>query len=279
MSRKYLRQVRATFSGGGSLIVEQLRIEFDVSKSISGVPNEGTVRVFNLNPQNREAVGKEFDKVTLEAGYRETGMDVILKGSIREVFHNRDEVDIISEIAVGDGDQADRTGYVAKTWPRGTKIKDIVEDIYKDGMPGISKGELKGLDDLPPTRRPLTIVGSTRRAMDQLGRSNDFYWSYQNETLEVIPADEFLNQRAFVSPRTGMIGVPTITDRGIIVQALLDPAIRPNRLVEVESETLGMNGEGGTYRVNSVSYTGDNMDGDFIVEFEGERVRGGKVTG
>lgn len=280
MADKYLRIVKATFSGGGGgLVVTDLKIEFDVEKTISGVPNAGTVRVYNLSAAHRQAVGKEFDSVQLEAGYQGTGTGIILKGKIREVFHQRDETDVLTEVKVGDGDEAERKGYVAKTYPTGTKIKDIVEDIRQNGMPGISRGELKGLDDLPATKRPLTLVSGTRRAMDQLGRSHNFYWSYQNEALETIPADGFLDQRVVISARTGMIGVPTVTDTGISVQCLLDPAIRANRLIEVISDVLDMNGKPGTYRVNGLRYYGDNMDGDFAVDVEGQTVSGGKVSG
>ena len=282
MTQKYIRDVRATFSGAGSLVVSELKIEFDITKTISGVPNSGTVRIWNLNKDHRKAIGKEFDKVTLEAGYVQTGRGIILKGSIREVYHDRDEVDIVSEVKVGDGDEADRKGFVAKTWPRETKIKDIVMDIYKDGMPGVSLGELKGLDDLPRTRRPVTIVGSSRRGMDVIGRSNKFYWSIQNEALETIPHDGYLNQISYISAQTGMVGVPTETDKGIVVRTLLDASIRPNRLIMVQSDVLDMNDGSGLFRVNGVSFQGTNGvggDGDFLAEVEGERVSGGKVTG
>lgn len=282
MAEKYIRIVKATFSGSGSLVVEDLKIEFQIEKTISGVPNSGTVSVYNLSPQNRQALGKEFDSVQLEAGYQGTGTGIILKGAIREVFHSREGqggVDIKSEVKVGDGDKADRTGVVAKTYPTGSKIKDIVTDIHKEGMPGISLGELKGLDDLPATRRPLTLVSGTRRAMDQLGRSNNFYWNYQNEALEIIPADGYLDQRVVISPRTGMIGTPTVSDKGINVECLLDPAIRPNRVIEVLSDTLKMNDKPGVYRINGVTYSGDNRDGPFNCQVEGETINGGKVTG
>lgn len=279
MARKYIRQVRVTLSGGGAYIVTGCMIEFDVEKTISSVPNSGVVRIWNLSKSTRNAVGKEFDSIQVEAGYAEIGLGIILKGKIREVFHRRDETDVITEIAVGDGDLADRTGFVAKTYPAGTEIRDIVEDIYQNSMPGITRGELKGLDDLPAVNDDVTLVAPTRRAMDELGRTNDFYWSYQNETLETIPADGYLAYRVLISPESGMVGVPTVTDRGVVVQALLDPAIRPNRIIEVRSETLEMNDAPSTYRVNGVRYFGDNMDGDFTVEVEGEKITQGKVTG
>jgi len=280
MSMLYDREVICNFApaGGEGLQANALRIEFDVSKTISGVPNEGMVRVWNLSTASRQKIGKELDQVTLEAGYRYASRGIILKGQVREVFHRRDGVDVITEVAVGDGDLQQRKGVIAKTYPRNTKIKDIVEDIYGH-MPGVTRGELKGLDDLPPTRRPLTLIGPTSRQMDMLGRSHGFYWSIQNGSLETIPHDGYIDQIVVITPRTGMVDVPTVSDTGVVVTCLLNPEIRPNRLIEVRSDTTDMNDASGIYRVNGCSFYGDNKDGDFHVEVEGERVTGGKVTG
>ena len=80
-----------------------------------------------------------------------------------------------------------------------------------------------------------------------------------------------------ITPETGLIGVPTITDNGVRAKALLNPEIRPGRRVQIESETLEMNAEGGIYRVSSATYAGDNHQGDFVVDIGGESIQGGKV--
>lgn len=38
-----------------------------------------------------------------------------------------------------------------------------------------------------------------------------------------------------------------------------------------------MNAEGGEYRVSQCDYSGDNREGDFIVQVHGEAIKGGKV--
>jgi hypothetical protein len=75
--RQYLRKVRATFAGsGGGLVinpgplqVHELKIGFNIQKDISGVPNSAVIEIWNLSEGHRNAVGKELDDVTLEAGY------------------------------------------------------------------------------------------------------------------------------------------------------------------------------------------------------------------
>lgn len=286
---QYLRKVRVTFSGGGSLIINpgglqkhEMKVAFDISKSISSTANSAEVRIWNLNKQHRNAVGKELDEITLEAGYMPpqggSNVGIIFKGQMRDVEHTRDGVDIITTLSCGDGDKAFRRATTSKTFPKGTKVEDVVEELYQQmAKEGVNRGEWKFPDNMPPFKRPYSMCGACTTELNTLGRGKKFYWSVQNGTMEIIPSDGYIGGVALISPRTGMIDVPTITDNGIKVAALLNPEIRPNRRVKVESETLEMNAEGGEYRVSECSYSGDNMDGDFRVDIHGEAVQGSKV--
>jgi hypothetical protein len=121
------------------------------------------------------------------------------------------------------------------------------------------------------------MCGSCSRELNRLGRTHGFYWSIQNGALEIIPGDGYLGGIAFLTPTTGLIESPTITDNGVSAKALLNPEIRPNRRVRIESEMLKANGGGGEYRVSTASYVGDNRDGDFFVQIDGESVSDAKV--
>lgn len=295
MTRLYLRKARVTLSGaGGGVVVgerpadpmkEPLKVAFSCEASISGSPNTATIDIWNLASSTRNSVGKEFDQIQLDAGYTETlygqgNVAILFKGYIRDVEHRREGVDIITHIECGDGDKAYREGVVNETMDEGTKPKDMVEKLYSK-MEGVQRGDMLGLDDLPAYKRPVTLYGPVSREMNKLGRSHGFYWSIQNGVLETIPADGYIPQEVIVSPQTGMIGVPTITDSGIKVACLLNPQIRPNRVIIVQSETLEMNtGEASArFRVDQASYSGDNRDGDFKVEIQGTKITGGKATG
>lgn len=288
--QQYIRKVRATFSGSaGSLVVNpggvqkhEMKIAFDISKGIESSQNTASISIWNLNEGHRNSVGKELDDVMLEAGYMppdgSSNVGIIFKGQMRDVEHRRDGPDIITTLTCGDGDKAFRRAAISKTFPKGTKVEDVVEEIYKQmEKEGIDRGEWKFPEDMPKYKRPYSMCGSCTRELDTIGRSRGFYWSTQNGVMEIVPADGYVGGIVLISPETGMIDTPTITDNGVKVSALLNPEIRPNRRVRIESKTLEMNAESGEYRVSQCAYSGDNREGDFIVSIQGEAIKGGKV--
>jgi len=179
-------------------------------------------------------------------------------------------------VECGDGDKAARTGTISLTFPKGTKPKEMIEQIQKH-MPDIAKGEWQGVDDLPAYDRPVVMCGSCTRELDKIGRTHDLAWSVQDGALEIIPTDGYFDDVVVISAQTGMIGVPDITDNGIRVETLLNPQLRCNRLIEVRSETLEMNEKGTRYRISDLRFSGDNRDGDFIASIGGDKVDGKKV--
>lgn len=288
--RQFLRKVRLKAGGsGGSIVINpggiqlhEIKIQFSVSKGVSSTQNDATISIWNLAEKNRNALGKELDNITLEAGYipPEGGGNVgtIFKGQIRDVEHKRDGADIITTLSCGDGDKAIKNATLGKTYPKGTPVKDVVEDLYKQmEAEGVTRGEWKFPEDLPPFKRPYTVCGTCKRELDTISRGRDFYWSLQNETMEIIPGNGFIGGIVMLSPETGLIDTPTITDNGVKFKALLNPEIRPNRRVRIKSQTLEMNAENGEYRVSECTFAGDNREGDFTVSGTGEAVKGGKV--
>lgn len=288
--RQYLRKVKLTAKGdGGSLSINSddssindLKIEFNITKGISSTNNSATIRIYNLKESSRNALGKELDDITLEAGYSppEGGgnVGVIFRGQIRDVEHTRWDADIVTTLSCGEGDKATRNAVISKTYPSGTKVDTVLEDIYKEfEKEGVTRGEWKLPDKTPSFKRPYSVCGSCKREADTLGRGHGFYWSIQNGTMEVIPSNGYIGGVVVLSPDTGLIDVPTITDNGVRARALLNPEVRPNRRVRIESDVLEMNAQDNEYRVSEVTYAGDNRDGNFTITITGESVKGGKV--
>lgn len=286
--RQWLRKVRVTFPGGftvnpsNRVETHELRVQFNVSRGISGSPNTFSIKLYNLSPDHRSALGRELETVQLEAGYvpPEGGgnLGIIAKGRIRDFQHDRSGPDIITTVSCGDGDLAYRRATISKTIPKGTPVPDVVEELYKElEKQGISKGEWKFPDDVRTLKRPYSMCGGCTRELDVLGRGNGFYWNIQNEVMEVIPGDGYLEGMILINAQTGMIGAPTITDNGVKVKALLNPDARPNRQVKVESEVLQMNAQGDTYRISQLDFSGDNQEGEFVMNIQGEALSGGKV--
>lgn len=283
---QFIRKV--TFSTNGLTINPpgdkgpQIKIAFSISKTIDGEQNEGSISLYNLSESTRNAMGKEYTDVTLEAGYTPpsggSNVGVIFLGQIRDVVHSRQGSDIVTQLSVAEGEEATRKATVSKTLPKGSSVEDVANEIMK-GFEAydITKGEWKFPDDMPTLTRPYSMFGSAAREFDRLGDSYGFYWSIQGDTLDICPGDGYLGGVAILNAKTGLIDVPALTDNGCKFKALLNPDVRPAREVIVESSIIEMNSAGGRYRVSECTFAGDNRDGEFTVSGTGEIINGDKV--
>lgn len=284
---QFLRKARVTFAGPGGFVVNpgllmkhQLRVTFEVTKGVSSKANTFKIKIYNLNESHRNSIGQELDTVKLEVGYTPpdgtTNIGIIAQGKIRDYQHDRDGPDIITTVSCGDGDKAFRNATISKTIPKGTPLKDVVNDLHMEmRKQGIKKGEWEFPEKFKEekTKRPYSMCGSCTQELDTLGRGHGFYWNIQNETMEIIPGDGALPGMILISPETGMIGTPTITDNGIKVKALINPDARPNRQVKVDSEQLRMNKKAEKYRISEISFSGDNQEGsDWTMMITGEAI-------
>lgn len=286
MGRLWIRDIVLEFEGrGGTLTVrpgpkgQMLHTTFSVTKGIGATPNSATITIANLAQENRLKIKREFDRVRLEAGYVGAGnRGIIFTGTVRDVTHKREGADIVTTVDCGDGDKGYREGVISRTFPAGTKPADVVEAIRAE-MPDVARGVIhEAVSRLPPFPRPVTMCGPCRSELSKIGRTFGLYWSIQDGALEIVPGDGFVDDVTVISQQTGMIGVPEITDNGVRVDCLLNPALRIGRVVEVRSETLAMNGEEGRFRISALSFEGgsDAQDG-FYARVTGEKIDGGKV--
>lgn len=288
---QWLRKARVTFSGSisgfvinpGPVMTHELHVSFYVSRTISGSPNTFQVSIWNMNESHRNSVGNELDTIKLEAGYMPSSGDnnvsIIASGQIRDVEHERSGADIVTTISCGDGDAAYRKATISKTIPAGSSVKDVVDVIYNEMKKnGINKGQFTFPNNMKTFVRPYSMCGSCVRELDLLGRGNKFYWSIQNGAMEIIPGNGFLPGETMVTPDSGLIDMPIITDNGVKVKSLLNPNIRPNRLIRVNSELLNFPGQGNLYRVSQVDFDGDNVEGSFTSLVHGEAVNGKTVN-
>lgn len=287
MARLWKRRLVATISGrAGTLRVEDLRIDFEASRTIGSKQNEGAVTIWNLSKLHRGQLGEEFDSVKVEAGYENGEFGVIFAGQIRDVTIDLQGADISAAIECGDGDKGIAQGAASRTFPAGTRPREIIDYLVGE-MPDVDAGTFVGIDDLPAYTRPLTVYGYAARELDELGREHGFYWSVQNGSCEIVKSDMYMPDTVVISTESGMVGVPKVTDKGVALTTLLRPALAPGRLIEVRSNFLdeasgrdkrSSDQGGGLFRVASVRFAGSNRDKPFYADVEGNRVQGGKVV-
>lgn len=245
-----------------SIEVGQLRIRFEICKTITAEPNPAKIGIFNLNESNRNSIlTKYYNKAVLSVGYED--MRVIYAGDIvqSEVFKKGG--DTIVELECGDGAKDITFARVNTTLAAGANDSTILNESLKT-MTGTNQGIIA----LPNSRtlpRGRVLVGNARDILDKIAINNDANWSVQDGTLVMLPADNVLadNEGYVLSKDTGMIGSPERTNNGLKITCLLNPNLKIGGLVRVESILKQFNGD---YKITELTHKGDYLSDEWHTE-------------
>jgi hypothetical protein len=239
-----------------------------VTKDDSPTPNSGKITVYNLSRDTVNSLSGSSDDlaVMLWSGYGDSEPGLLFAGDITKVTTTLEDVDRQTVIESGDGQQAVSTARVSKSYGPQTSASDMVGDMAgkladKLGMDK-DKARKKASDitkkympDTPSYPRGLTVDGPAAQEMSKVLRANKMDWTIQDGELIVYKPGEAIQTDAFVlSPETGLIGSPSLTDKGRLeVKALCNSEFRPGRLVSVESDHFT-----GFYVIRRVKHSGDS---------------------
>jgi hypothetical protein len=297
--RQWKRKVQVVIGKAGTgLMVENLRIHFEVAKTIESAPNVAVIKIYNLHPDNEAKIKNEFDEVLLNCGY-EGAMRLVFRGNIKHVYRYRDKTDYITEIEAGDGDKDFRSAVMNETLAAGTTNAQLVDRAVGSfkGTGGTTKGHVQ-VNERARIRGKV-ISGNTRDVIHDVARESGANWSIQDGQLVIVNANDVLPGQAIViRADTGMLGAPEINDKGIAVKCLINPQLRVNGAIQLDNngikakrvkaqalatkrekqETnapLGRENEqlvrldpDGIYKVLKLTHKGDNRGQDWVSEIE-----------
>jgi hypothetical protein len=269
MSQQFRRVVNVTVAPAGEagalaaisstmgFDISNLDCEFRVRKSLKAEPNTCELRVFNL-AQNTRRVLENAKRLVLrlEAGYPEAVAQLYL-GEVRSAQSFRDGSDIITEISSGDSEKELAESRLSLTV--GPKVPSQV------ALTAIARSLGVGLGNVAKASAALAAKGSaffgsgtalyghSAKLLDDFCRSADLEWSIQDGVLQILDRGAALEDKAvYLSADTGLVGTPTIDNKGILsVTALIQPDLRPGRKIVLEAQALR-----GTFRIQDVEYIG-----------------------
>lgn len=285
-NRRYELQIED--NTGLMLRYTDLRIKFEVTKSVIGVPNLMKLQLFNLSEETAFQLTQEFRNIRLLAGYEGTE-SLIFSGQIRNIVHRRDNPTKVAVVFAGDGEQAYKQASVSKTFESGVTIQQLVEDISTSFASfGVSNGKLDGLGSSRNKLRGLSYSGASKDVLNGLGDDYGFNWSIQDGVFTTIGENEADRSvpATLISRSTGMLGSPTVTEVGSDVRTLLNPELLPNRLIQIESDkpevSLGnlyfrrVNRQlgNGIFKIMKVVHVGDTRGNDWTSAITGRRLSG-----
>ena len=241
-----------------TLSIEQLRVAFEIDKTINEKPNPAKIQVWNLNRDHiNQLLSQDYKKVVLSVGYGE--LRKIYAGDITKTRIQREGLDFVLTLECSDGHQAYIQSRAKTTLKAGATDKQIVEELQKT-MPKVQSGAI----DVPNQRklpRGRVLNGNSRDILTKIARNNKADWSIQDGSLIFLPKDKVLSDDAvLISQDTGMINAPEQTDEGLELTCLLNPALQIGGLVKVESIIEYFNGE---YKIVKLAHSGDGIGGDW----------------
>lgn len=297
--RQWKRRIQLVIGkAGNGLMIENLRIQFEVGKTVESAPNVAVIKIYNLNPDNEARIKTEFDEVLLNAGY-DGAMRLVFRGNIKHVYRYREKNDYITEIEAGDGDKDFRKAVMNETLASGTTTGQLVDravGTFK-GVGGTTKGTVQVTDKA--RLRGKVISGNTRDVLHDVARESGANWSIQDGQLVIVSANGVLPGEAIlIRADTGMLGAPEINDKGIAVKCLMNPQLQANGAIKLdnngikakrqqaqalatkrekeetnaplgrEKEQLARLDPDGIYKVLKLTHKGDNRGQDWVSEIE-----------
>lgn len=290
--RQWLRQCRLVIGKNGKgLDLSALRITFDVKKDDQTTPNSARICVYNPAPDTINQALKEFDTVSLDAGYVD-GMGLIYAGNIIQVRRLRSGPDIVLEISAGDGDTAYNYGVVSTTLAAGATNKDRLQAMARAMAIGnVDAGAaLLSADTGRALPRGKVLYKPVKDYMREYGRDTGSAVFIDSGKLQTIKRDGYLpGTPVELAPGTGLIGAAQQTLDGVEASSRLNPEIRIGGLIHIDPAYLvaadttsatASAGEkktvhqaaGGYYRVIAADYTGDTHGQPWDVKITGVAV-------
>lgn len=237
--RQWLRVAQVVIGkAGNGLMVEDLRITFEVEKTAEEQPNTAVIKIYNLHPKNVAKIKKEYDEILLNAGYQ-GATKLVFRGNIKHVYTYKEGLDYITEIEAGDGDRDYGSAVMNETLAAGTTNSQLVDRAvgsFKE-VGGTCKGVIQ-VDDRARLRGKV-VSGNTRDLLRDIARESNAKWSIQDGALVIVKTQGLLpNEAVVLTSETGLLEAPEINDKGIAVKCLMNPEIAINGSVKLDNNGI-----------------------------------------
>jgi hypothetical protein len=271
-------------SFGLSPPTEGLRMRFRTVAADSPTPAYAIITVYNLSDTTAANVVKEFNHITLQAGYQQGRFGVIFDGIIKQYKRGHEEnmTDSYLEIYAAEADLFFNQSFMNTTIASGSNAQMrrtmVLTAASNAGVQQGYQTQLQG-GSLPRAR---VFYGNTVDEANDLAHSTGTSWSISNNQLIWTPTKGYIqNQIIQLNAQTGLIGYPESTDEGITVTCLLNPDIQIKTLIQLNNADINqVNAPGGSLLTQFPSpaspltgYAGTDADGIYVVilkSYEGD---------
>lgn len=286
MSLQYKRNYELTIIPieGDATVITDLKIQFEITKSVLSNPNLAKISIYNVSEKTLAKLEKRYTKVILNVGYG-ADLKLLFKGDIRNVYRSIEETESIATVYAGDGERDFQNTRFNKTYSPNVPVSQVVDELV-GSFQNTAKGIVNSLPSGNTKLRGQTLSGSTKDILDNLAKEFGFDWSIQDNEVIVNNKNTALrsDEAVLISASTGMINSPTITEIGADVVTQLNTKLLPNfafkivsagqssQIPNVFTQSQSRTRAEGLYRVQEVTFRGDNRNGEWVSEVKGKRI-------
>lgn len=252
------------------LSITDLRIAFEVTKSVDKEPNTATVTISNCNAQTRAELQRQPLTIQIEAGYDGVYRSLFI-GTLRFGAPKIDGTELETRLNLLDGGRAYATARLARAYSSSTELRTLLRDAAAS-MGLVLPPEINTAPELSAqVAAGVTIGGVSRDVLTRLLAPYGFSWSIQDGKLQVLRVNQALaNEAWLVNEDNGLIGSPEYSapengsrSRTLTFATLLYPELTPGGKVKVESRQIN-----GLHRIKSVNHSGDTHGSEWTTEVE-----------
>jgi hypothetical protein len=255
-------------------LIEDLRVQFKVTKTITKEPNTAEIQVFNLAESTRSRLQARGTRVILLAGYDKDmpKLPQVFSGDSRTIDHVRQGADWITKIQCGDGERNYRFAMVNESFKPGTPITEALKKAVTAMALDPGNVPQKFGNIVSEYVSGYAMQGKASAELDSILSGQGLEWSIQDGRLQVLAPGETTTESAIlVNAQSGMLdspehGSPEVIGKASVlkVKMLLQALAKPGRQMNVKS--LNVNG---FFRMEKISHSGDTFGGDWFTNIEG----------
>lgn len=243
-------------------VFTDLDIDFQIDKENTTTPNKAKFIIYNLSDDSRTFISKALN-VIFYAGY-EKANEVIFKGTItnKGISHETNGVDWITTIEVQEAKIGLNEIKCDKSFDGKVALSEVVDYLLSEMNLG------KGFLELPNQsyNNGIALSGFARDRLKEICGKYRLEFSVQDENAYILPKGSKIEAGAItINAESGLIGSPTKTDKGINFICLLNPALKVNHKVTIDSLIYK-----GSFKIVKVTHKGSNYGDEFYTTIEAE---------
>lgn len=244
----------------------QFHVQFDVTIDALGHVTLCDLNIDNLSESTANKVFKKGAVLGLRAGYNDNS-DYIFRGIIRNVFRYREGATTTLQVLARGGELRKKEINVALG--KNAKLSEVLQAIADAmGYRIVFKAEeypQKFVSGYSMTDNPETIL-------DKLARAYGFNWTIEQNALNVFTVEGGRsNVVRTINMRSGLEGIPEVTEVGADFSVRLNPSIKIGEKIELDTKYKSFNFSGvyypsqiqegagdGEYTILKIVHRGDN---------------------